>query len=84
MREMGCDRYHLGSLAFGSLIIALVQMVRSFLEYLDRKLKSAENDVAKFILKYVLCVCVCVCVCARACVCVCACMCVHVCETVTV
>ena len=60
---MTCDRYHLGSLAFGSLIIALIQMVRSFLEYMDRKLKSSENDVAKFILKYDLCVCVCVCVC---------------------
>ena len=76
MHEMVCDRYHLGSLAFGSLIIALVQMVRSFLEYLDRKLQSAETDVAKFILKYVLCVCVCV----RTCVCVC--VCVHVCECV--
>ena len=80
MREMVCDRYHLGSLAFGSLIIALVQMVRSFLEYLDRKLKSAENDVAKFILKYVLCVCVCVCVCV--CTHVRVCVCVHVCACV--
>ena len=68
MCVMVCDRYHLGSLAFGSLIIALVQMVRSFLEYLDRKLKSAENDVAKFILKYVVCVCACVRACVHACV----------------
>ncbi|KAL8625988.1 hypothetical protein ACOMHN_012580 [Nucella lapillus] len=50
-----CFRYHLGSLAFGSLLIALVQMVRAFLEYLDRKLKSSENDVAKFILKCLKC-----------------------------
>ncbi|XP_076454555.1 choline transporter-like protein 2 [Babylonia areolata] len=50
-----CFRYHLGSLAFGSLVIALVQLVRAFLEYLDRKLKSSENDVAKFILKCLKC-----------------------------
>ncbi|XP_076436398.1 choline transporter-like protein 2 [Babylonia areolata] len=50
-----CFRYHLGSLAFGSLLIALVQLVRSFLEYLDRKLKSSENKVAKFILKCLKC-----------------------------
>lgn len=48
-------RYHMGSLAFGSLIIALVQLVRSFLEYIDRKLKSSENKVAKFILKCLKC-----------------------------
>ena len=31
-------RYHTGSLAFGSLIIALVQIVRAFLEYVEYKL----------------------------------------------
>ncbi|CAL1544616.1 unnamed protein product [Lymnaea stagnalis] len=43
-------RYHLGSLAFGSLIIAIIQMIRIFLEYLDYKLKDSQNKVAKFIL----------------------------------
>lgn len=32
--------YHTGSLAFGSLILSLVQMIRVVLEYLDRKLKG--------------------------------------------
>ncbi|CAG5124160.1 unnamed protein product, partial [Candidula unifasciata] len=50
-----CIRYHTGSLAFGSLIIALVQMVRAFLEYVNRKLKGTENNVAKFILKCLRC-----------------------------
>ena len=45
------SRYHLGSLAFGSLIIAIVQLIRMFLEYLDHKLKGSENPVAKFFLK---------------------------------
>lgn len=35
-----CHSYHTGSLAFGSLILAVVQMVRIVLEYLDHKLKG--------------------------------------------
>ncbi|KAK3768435.1 hypothetical protein RRG08_053427 [Elysia crispata] len=48
-------RYHTGSLAFGSLIIAFVQMIASALEYINRKLKGSENDVAKFIVKCLRC-----------------------------
>ncbi|CAH3185951.1 unnamed protein product [Porites evermanni] len=33
-------RYHTGSLAFGSLIIAIVQLIRAGLEYLDHKLNG--------------------------------------------
>ncbi|XP_072918599.1 choline transporter-like protein 5-B isoform X3 [Hemitrygon akajei] len=43
-------RYHTGSLAFGSLILALVQFIRVILEYLDSKLKGAQNKVARFLL----------------------------------
>ncbi|XP_058890938.1 choline transporter-like protein 5 isoform X3 [Acipenser ruthenus] len=43
-------RYHTGSLAFGSLILAIVQLIRIILEYLDHKLKSAQNKFAKFVL----------------------------------
>ncbi|GAB1597591.1 Hypothetical predicted protein, partial [Argonauta hians] len=50
-----CFRYHLGSLAFGSLLIAIVQMIRVFLEYVDHKLKDTENPVAKFVLKCMKC-----------------------------
>ena len=35
-----CYSYHTGSLAFGSLILAVVQMFRIVLEYLDHKLKG--------------------------------------------
>jgi choline transporter-like protein 2/4/5 len=35
-------RFHLGSIAFGALIIAIVQMVRLILEYIDRKTKAAQ------------------------------------------
>ncbi|KAM9770091.1 choline transporter-like protein 2 isoform 1-T1 [Menidia menidia] len=48
-------RYHTGSLAFGSLILALVQVIRVILEYLDHKLKGAQNKFAKFLLKCLKC-----------------------------
>lgn len=34
-------RYHTGSLAFGALILAIVQIIRVMLEYLDQRLKGA-------------------------------------------
>ncbi|XP_064790797.1 choline transporter-like protein 5-B isoform X1 [Oncorhynchus masou masou] len=43
-------RYHTGSLAFGSLILAVVQMFRIVLEYLDHKLKGAHNAFARFLI----------------------------------
>ncbi|XP_060907618.1 choline transporter-like protein 2 isoform X2 [Labrus mixtus] len=48
-------RYHTGSLAFGSLILSLVQVIRVLLEYLDQKLKGAQNKCAQFILKCMKC-----------------------------
>ncbi|KAG9471844.1 hypothetical protein GDO78_022613, partial [Eleutherodactylus coqui] len=43
-------RYHTGSLAFGSLILTIVQMIRIILEYLDHKLKGAQNPCTRFLL----------------------------------
>ncbi|NXK00914.1 CTL2 protein, partial [Corythaixoides concolor] len=48
-------RYHTGSLAFGSLILAIVQVIRVILEYLDHRLKAAENKFAKFLLGCLKC-----------------------------
>ncbi|RVE75590.1 hypothetical protein OJAV_G00000400 [Oryzias javanicus] len=48
-------RYHTGSLAFGSLILSLVQVIRVILEYLDHKLKGAQNKFAKFLLSCMKC-----------------------------
>ncbi|XP_023062940.1 choline transporter-like protein 5 [Piliocolobus tephrosceles] len=42
-------RYHTGSLAFGSLIIALIQMFKIVLEYLDHRLKRTQNTLSKFL-----------------------------------
>ncbi|TRY87555.1 hypothetical protein DNTS_007105 [Danionella cerebrum] len=43
-------RYHTGSLAFGALILSVVQLIRIILEYLDNKLKGAHNVFARFLL----------------------------------
>ncbi|KAF3843942.1 hypothetical protein F7725_015990 [Dissostichus mawsoni] len=48
-------RYHTGSLAFGSLILSIVQVIRVLLEYLDHKLKGAQNKCAKFLLSCMKC-----------------------------
>ncbi|KAI0213012.1 Choline transporter-like protein 2 [Lamellibrachia satsuma] len=48
-------RYHLGSIAFGSLIIAIIQIIRVILEYIDHKLNKYDNAVVKFLLKCLKC-----------------------------
>ncbi|XP_069783616.1 choline transporter-like protein 2 isoform X2 [Narcine bancroftii] len=56
MSSMGrALRYHVGSLAFGSLILAIVQIIRVVLEYVDQKVKGAQNKVAKFVLGCLKC-----------------------------
>uniref|UniRef100_A0A8C1DMY5 Choline transporter-like protein n=1 Tax=Cyprinus carpio carpio TaxID=630221 RepID=A0A8C1DMY5_CYPCA len=43
-------RYHTGSLAFGALILSIVQFIRIILEYLDHKMKGAHNAFTRFLL----------------------------------
>uniref|UniRef100_A0A8C5A8U2 Choline transporter-like protein 4 n=1 Tax=Gadus morhua TaxID=8049 RepID=A0A8C5A8U2_GADMO len=46
-------RYHVGSLAFGALILTLVQIVRILLEYIDHKTRCkapAQNPCARFLM----------------------------------
>lgn len=45
-RRVFCFRYHTGSLAFGALILAVVQLIRVILEYLDHKLKGEVYESA--------------------------------------
>ena len=44
-------RYHLGSIAFGAFLIALVQMIRIIFEYYASKLEKAnkENPIIKIV-----------------------------------
>ncbi|KAI9986027.1 hypothetical protein PInf_024868 [Phytophthora infestans] len=52
-----CFRYHFGSLAFGSFIIAVVQFIRAALLYLDHQTKDLQqsNLVLKVVMKIVQC-----------------------------
>jgi len=47
--------YHLGTVAFGSLIIAIIRTIRTALEYLEKKLKKFNNDLTKCLLKCCKC-----------------------------
>ncbi|CAD6185560.1 unnamed protein product [Caenorhabditis auriculariae] len=48
-------RYNLGSLAFGSLLIAIVKLIRVILEYIDHKFGKTENRVIKYIMMALKC-----------------------------
>lgn len=43
-------RFHLGTLAFGSLIITICRIIRLVLEYIDKKLKKYDNELTKAIM----------------------------------
>ncbi|CDQ88922.1 unnamed protein product [Oncorhynchus mykiss] len=43
-------RYHVGSLAFGALILTLIQIIRIILEYLDHKTRAAQNPCSRFLM----------------------------------
>jgi choline transporter-like protein 2/4/5 len=50
-------RYHIGSLIFGALIVAIVQFIRAVLYYIDRQTKGLQdkNRVLRMIFKCVQC-----------------------------
>ncbi|KAF2073423.1 hypothetical protein CYY_005271 [Polysphondylium violaceum] len=48
-------RYHLGSLALGSLILAVVQFIRWILRFLEKKFKGKEAFLARFVVKCLNC-----------------------------
>jgi len=50
-----CFRYHLGSLAMGSFIIAVVQFVRYTLMYLEKQATAGKNRVAALVMRAVQC-----------------------------
>uniref|UniRef100_H2Z3L8 Choline transporter-like protein n=1 Tax=Ciona savignyi TaxID=51511 RepID=H2Z3L8_CIOSA len=47
--------YNLGSVALGSLVIAIVQFLRVILAYVQKNLKGKESKMVKFILKCMAC-----------------------------
>ncbi|KAL8600520.1 hypothetical protein ACOMHN_005014 [Nucella lapillus] len=51
----GSAMYHLGSVALGSLIIAIVRMVRVFLEYVSNRVRRAQSKIALFLIRCLIC-----------------------------
>eukprot|EP00930_Biecheleria_cincta_P047272 TRINITY_DN32732_c0_g1_i1.p1 TRINITY_DN32732_c0_g1~~TRINITY_DN32732_c0_g1_i1.p1 ORF type:complete len:942 (-),score=124.05 TRINITY_DN32732_c0_g1_i1:243-3068(-) len=48
-------RYHLGSLAFGSFIIAVIQFIRYCMKYLEKQAKQQKNKVMVMVFKAIQC-----------------------------
>lgn len=52
-------RYHLGSLMFGALILAIVQFIRFLLSQLERRIKGKEARIVKWVLRITQCLLAC-------------------------
>ncbi|XP_039765563.1 choline transporter-like 2 isoform X1 [Pararge aegeria] len=48
-------RYHLGTVAFGALIIAIVRVIRVILEYIDHKVKKFDNPFTRCMMCFCKC-----------------------------
>lgn len=48
-------RYHLGTVAFGAFIIAVVQLIRVFAAYAQSKIEKSQNDAAKWVGRCIQC-----------------------------
>jgi len=47
--------FHLGTIAFGSLILAIIRTIRTILEYAEKKCKKFNNDLTRCLLKCCQC-----------------------------
>lgn len=49
--------YHLGSIALGAFVIAVIQFIRLLLEYVDKKTRQLQqqNKVAQWLMCFVRC-----------------------------
>mmetsp|Transcript_55222 Transcript_55222/g.131634 ORF Transcript_55222/g.131634 Transcript_55222/m.131634 type:complete len:935 (-) Transcript_55222:224-3028(-) len=54
-----CFRYHLGSLAFGAFIIAVVQFIRYVMKYFEKQAQAQKNYLCAAILKVAQCMVAC-------------------------
>jgi hypothetical protein len=48
-------RYHIGSVAFGSLIIAIIQFIRAILAYIEKKTAKSNSTFVRYLLKCLQC-----------------------------
>lgn len=50
-----CARYHLGTAAYGSLVIAIIKTIRAILAYIQRKAKKTGSKILKYIICMIQC-----------------------------
>lgn len=48
-------RYHLGTVAFGSLIIAIIKTIRAIVAYIQKKAAKSGNQIAQYVLCAIQC-----------------------------
>mmetsp|Transcript_125987 Transcript_125987/g.327174 ORF Transcript_125987/g.327174 Transcript_125987/m.327174 type:complete len:926 (+) Transcript_125987:139-2916(+) len=48
-------RYHIGSLAFGAFIIAVIQFIRYFMKYMEKQAQAQKNRIMVLVLKILQC-----------------------------
>lgn len=48
-------RYHIGTVAFGSCIIAIIQLLRTILAYIQNKTKDSSSEIVKYLLMCLQC-----------------------------
>jgi len=60
-------RYHMGSIAFGALVIAIMQMIKILFEYIRKKFEKAvgNNPIVKCIICMIRCCIYCLDKCVR-------------------
>lgn len=51
--------HHLGTIAFGSLIIAVIKTIRAILTYIQKKAKKSKNKVLEYVICLIQCCMVC-------------------------
>ena len=49
------SRYHLGTAAFGSLIIAIIQTIRAIIAYMQKHAKETKNKLMQYLLCILQC-----------------------------
>lgn len=47
--------YHLGTIAFGSLIIAIIKIIRAIVSYVESKIKKSSNDLTRCLFCFCKC-----------------------------
>jgi choline transporter-like protein 2/4/5 len=45
-----CARYHMGTVAYGALVIAIIQTIRSIIAYFQRQAKNSKNKIMEYVL----------------------------------